>query len=71
MIKWAVDRAKENVYFKSGVGNIEFVRLSSEELTQALSKIREFRRIKRSFNLDSYKFSTVLIRTSKEAGGRN
>ena len=40
--------------------NIEFVRLSSEEMTQALNKEREFRRLK-DVDLDSYNFSTVLV----------
>ena len=40
--------------------NIAMVRLSSEELTQALNHVRPFRRLAH-IDLDSYSFSTVLV----------
>jgi len=42
------------------VSNIEFIRLASEEMTQALNKEREFQRL-RNVDLDAYNFSTVLV----------
>ncbi|MCW8883733.1 MAG: tRNA (uridine(54)-C5)-methyltransferase TrmA [Motiliproteus sp.] len=44
------------------VDNVEVVRLSSEEFTQAMNKEREFRRLnEKDIDLDSYEFSTVLV----------
>jgi len=40
--------------------NIEFLRMSVEELTSALKKEREFKRLK-DINLDNYDFSHVLV----------
>lgn len=40
--------------------NIELVRLSAEELTQALNGVREFRRLAH-IDLDSYEFGTVFV----------
>ncbi len=40
--------------------NVNIVRLSSEELTQALNKTREFRRLA-DINLDDYRFSAVFV----------
>jgi len=42
------------------ISNISFVRLSSQELTQALNGVREFRRLSH-ISLDEYDFSTVLV----------
>ena len=48
------------------IKNIEFIRMSSEEFTQALNKVRPFRRLK-DIDLDSYeflnedKFSTIFV----------
>ncbi|NLY14723.1 MAG: tRNA (uridine(54)-C5)-methyltransferase TrmA, partial [Gammaproteobacteria bacterium] len=42
------------------INNIELVRLSAEELTQALNGVREFRRLA-NIDLDSYKFGTVFV----------
>ena len=42
------------------VDNIEFIRLSSQEMSEALSKKREFRRLSH-IDIDSYNFSTVLV----------
>ena len=44
----------------NGVENISFVRLASEEMTQALNKERVFSRLK-EIDLDAYDFSTVLV----------
>lgn len=44
----------------NGISNIKFARLSAEEVTQALNKEREFRRLK-EIDLDSYHFSTVFV----------
>lgn len=42
------------------IDNIELVRLSAEELTQALNGLREFRRLA-NIDLDSYQFGTVFV----------
>ena len=57
--KRSIHSANENCKLNS-IDNIEFIRLSSEEMTQALNRTREFRRLK-DVNLDSYDFSTVLV----------
>jgi len=57
--KSSIKSAKENCKL-NGVDNIEFVRLSASELTQALKGEREFRRLK-DIDLDSYNFSTILV----------
>lgn len=44
----------------NGINNVTIARLSSEEFTQAMNKVRPFRRLK-GIELDSYKFSTVLV----------
>ena len=45
---------------ENGVNNVKLVRMSSEEITQALGKVRPFRRLK-DIDLDSYRFSTVFV----------
>lgn len=57
--KSSVDSAKRNMA-RNAITNIEFARLSSEEFTQALEGLREFRRLKH-LALESYNFSTVLV----------
>ena len=57
--KRSIYAAKENC-IQNSVDNISFVRLSSEEMTQALNKVREFTRL-RDIDLDDYNFSTVLV----------
>ena len=57
--KNSIKAAKENCEL-NGVTNIEFIRLSSEEMTQAINAEREFRRLA-DVDLDSYNFSTVLV----------
>ena len=57
--KRSIYAAKENCEL-NGVENIAFIRLASEEMTQALNKEREFTRLK-DVDLDAYNFSTVLV----------
>ena len=57
--KRSIYAAKENCELNS-VTNIEFIRLASEEMTQALNKEREFTRLK-EVDLEAYNFSTVLV----------
>jgi len=57
--KRSIASAKENCKL-NGVDNISFIRLSSQEMTQALNREREFRRLE-GVELDSYNFSTVLV----------
>jgi tRNA (uracil-5-)-methyltransferase len=57
--KRSIASANENCKLNE-VDNISFIRLSSQEMTQALNKVREFRRLE-EIELDSYNFSTVLV----------
>jgi tRNA (uracil-5-)-methyltransferase len=57
--KRSIHAAKENCELNN-VTNIKFIRLSSEEMTQALNKERAFRRLN-DVDLDSYEFLTVLV----------
>lgn len=57
--KVSVNAARENIR-TNGITNLDIVRLSSEEFTQAIDKVRPFRRLK-DIDLDSYDFSTVLV----------
>ncbi len=57
--KKSIKSAKENATLNL-IDNIEFVRLSSEELVQALNKKREFVRLK-DVNLDEFCFDTVFV----------
>ncbi|RLA41867.1 MAG: tRNA (uridine(54)-C5)-methyltransferase TrmA [Gammaproteobacteria bacterium] len=57
--KISVNSARFNLQ-KNGVNNVELVRMSSEEITQALNKVRPFRRLK-YIDVDSYQFSTVFV----------
>lgn len=57
--KRSIYAAKENCELND-VSNIEFIRLSSEEMTQALNKERAFRRL-HEIDLDAYDFSCVLV----------
>ncbi|AJC92747.1 tRNA m5U54 methyltransferase [Campylobacter subantarcticus LMG 24377] len=62
----ATEISKKNIEFAlknctlNSIGNISFTRLSSEELSQALKKEREFNRLK-GINLDSFSISHVLV----------
>ena len=57
--KSSIKAALENCALNS-IENITFVRLSSEEMTEALERKREFRRLA-EVDLDSYDFSCVLV----------
>ena len=57
--KGSIHAANENCALNN-IKNISFIRLSSEEMTQALNKSRRFTRLK-EIDLDSYNFSTVLV----------
>ena len=57
--KRSIASANENCILNE-INNIEFIRLASEEMTQALNKEREFQRL-RQVDLDSYDFSMVLV----------
>ena len=57
--KSSITAAKENMQLNN-VENIEFVRMSVEEFTQALDGVREFNRM-RHIDIDNYDFSTVFV----------
>lgn len=57
--KTSIDSAKHNCEINN-IDNIEFARLSSEEMTDALNKARPFRRLKH-IDLDSYNFSHIFV----------
>jgi len=57
--KRSIKAANENCQL-NGVENITFVRLSSEEMTQALNQERQFQRLS-GVDLEGYNFSTVLV----------
>ena len=57
--KTSVNAALANLN-DNGIDNIELVRLSAEELTQALNGTREFRRLA-NIELDDYQFGTVFV----------
>ncbi|MEA2028965.1 MAG: tRNA (uridine(54)-C5)-methyltransferase TrmA [Campylobacterota bacterium] len=57
--KRSIKAAQQNCEL-NGVDNIDFIRLSSEEMSEALSKKRAFNRLAH-VDLDSYNFSTVLV----------
>jgi len=57
--KSSINAAKENMKLND-THNIEFVRMSSEEFTQALDGVREFRRMK-DIDLSSYTLETLFV----------
>ena len=57
--KSSIAAAKENMQLND-IHNIEFVRMSVEEFTEALDGVREFNRMKH-IDLGSYNFSTVFV----------
>ncbi len=57
--KSSISAAKENMRLND-THNIEFVRMSSEEFTEALDGVREFRRMK-DINIDEYKLETLFV----------
>ncbi|MFJ4434454.1 tRNA (uridine(54)-C5)-methyltransferase TrmA [Pseudomonas sp. NPDC089395] len=57
--KTSVNAALSNLD-ENAVGNVRLVRLSAEELTQALNEVRPFRRLE-GIDLKSYAFGTVFV----------
>jgi tRNA (uracil-5-)-methyltransferase len=57
--KRSIQAAQKNCELNE-VENITFVRLASEEMTEALQGVREFNRLK-GVDLQSYDFSTILV----------
>lgn len=57
--KSSISAAKENMKLND-THNIEFIRMSSEEFTQALDGVREFRRMK-DIDLSEYKLETLFV----------
>jgi len=57
--KSSINAAKENMKLND-THNIEFVRMSAEEFTQALDGVREFRRMK-DINIDDYALKTLFV----------
>ncbi|MDO3382519.1 tRNA (uridine(54)-C5)-methyltransferase TrmA [Gilvimarinus algae] len=59
LAKSSVKSAQYNMAL-NGIGNIETVRMSSEDFSQALDKVRPFRRLQH-LELDSYRFTTLFV----------
>lgn len=59
LAKSSVNSALYNLSL-NGVENVELARMSSEEFSQALDKVRPFRRL-RHVDLDSYEFSSIFV----------
>lgn len=57
--KTSVESATCNIQL-NGIENIQIARMSSEEFSQAMDKVREFNRLKH-INLDEYHFSTIFV----------
>jgi len=57
--KSSINAAKENMAL-NGVENIEFVRMSAEEFTQALDGVREFKRMAH-IDINSYNIETIFV----------
>jgi len=57
--KSSINAAKSNMVLNN-VNNIEFVRMSVEEFTQALDGVREFRRMK-NIDINSYNIKTIFV----------
>jgi len=57
--KASIHAAKQNMEL-NGVENIEFVRLSAEEFTQALDGVREFRRLE-GLKVSDYHLKTLFV----------
>ncbi|MGD9660594.1 MAG: tRNA (uridine(54)-C5)-methyltransferase TrmA [Porticoccaceae bacterium] len=53
-------RSAEYNLSHNGIDNVAIVRMSSEELTQALNGVRPFTRLK-NIDLESYEFSTIFV----------
>ena len=57
--KSSINAAKTNMQLND-VSNIEFIRMSVEEFTQALDGVREFRRMK-DIDIDSYNIDSIFV----------
>lgn len=57
--KASIHAAKQNMEL-NGVDNIDFVRLSAEEFTQALDRVRPFRRME-GIDLENYRLKTLFV----------
>lgn len=63
---FATELAKSSVYSAkfnialNNIGNITVIRMSSEDFSNALDKVRDFRRLK-DINLNDYNFSTIFV----------
>ena len=57
--KASINAAKQNMEL-NGIENIEFVRLSAEEFTQALDGVREFRRLE-GLKVSNYHLKTLFV----------
>ncbi len=57
--KSSIHAAKQNMEL-NGISNIDFVRLSAEEFTQALDGVREFRRLE-GLNVSDYTLKTLFV----------
>jgi tRNA (uracil-5-)-methyltransferase len=66
--KSSINAAKENMLLNS-VTNIEFVRMSVEDFTQALDGVREFRRMK-DIDLNSYDIKTIFVDPPRSGMGK-
>jgi tRNA (uracil-5-)-methyltransferase len=59
--KTSVNAALDNIK-TNDIDNVKLLRMSSEEFTQAMDKVRSFRRIRDAeVDLDNYQFSTVFV----------
>ena len=55
-------KAAQHNFIVNNINNVSVCRLSSEEITQALNKTREFRRLKQQdIKLEDYDFSSVFV----------
>jgi tRNA (uracil-5-)-methyltransferase len=57
--KTSVKSAELN-FAKNGIDNVKIARMSSEEFSQAMDKVRAFRRL-RDIDLDDYNFSSIFV----------
>ncbi|WP_049721692.1 tRNA (uridine(54)-C5)-methyltransferase TrmA [Gilvimarinus polysaccharolyticus] len=59
LAKSSVNSARYNMQL-NGIDNIDIARMSSEDFSQAMDKVRKFRRLK-DIDLDSFNFSTIFV----------
>ncbi len=69
--KSSIKAAKENSILNN-INNIKFVRMSAQEMAQALSGSREFKRLKeQNINLKDYNFTTILVDPPRSGVDKN